>query len=1157
MLQIQAKRPLTEYIYGIVILAMLLVSGFAFSRAIAHAEGIDWTGQDPRYTPSASTAPEPTQCSNRRIFVDRKNGFNYSTQDADLTACVYDMGTWRYAAYKRPYTNWYGGTDDEAAFVVSFGPEQKMYRVNGFDPRYLPVYVPGYKGIVDDDRPGLPIYKNITSRLSQQPDGSYNFNFDSPDFSLKRPNGSLLPTMKVTSSLNGKWLAFASPTIGIFRLNMQTLELRRISATVANHPEENLSLAISNDGRFVAIDSDAVPFSVYTVTPDCGDAAITDDMNMNTPVANPCAFRDLDTFMRNNQPAFDRVDELKFNVDGGDLTMREIPYRWPGTAPRRVILRAAGYEGRTLDYLALGDSYSSGEGDTALNPATDRKYYLPFTDIDGNDLRPTEKCHVSSRSYPFLIKQSAGISDDRMKSVACSGAVGRDDYVLSDKDAYLGQDGRFNVFVQNNIRNNNQIELYKDFAINNFIPGRIQQLEFADKYSPKAITLTAGGNDVGFGDKIKACLSALTDCRYAFTDEGKADLGDQIESQYASLKGIYRKTVEANPDARIYIMGYPQFVSDQHLFCPPNVQMLQPVRTMVRESVSYLNSIIKAAAKSEGIQYIDVENALGEHVLCGNEKPFVTGLAFTGEIRDFGLNLGHSQIQESFHPNGDGHKALAARFASQLNNESLLSFSHCENNQPTCPDQNVLEPLPPPYFSTVMATHSAKNILEERLITAGRIKRGQIVNIDKQSGELKPNSPVQVGSYSEYVDLGTATTSPDGSLHTQITIPTTLPAGYHTLQLHGKTFSGEDVVLTQIIRVEGPTNDIDEDGIPDTTDPCLFVPAAGIDADFDNIDDGCDPDIGEGQAYRVRNGDVSKGEVANFIYIERNTHATSVTGISGDSDPDNDGWAVVAASTKDESANGSGNAGIPAHFWIEQHTTPNTDPTLPPTIQYIPHVSVRTANFGCVQYTPRSLAVVIANKKRGLAKEAANTNTCRSESPEADTDNNTLPDNTQPLYRARNGDTARGEDPANIYLERSRAGAEVQLGLSDFAPVMSGGASNTSGSSGGTGASGDSTTGGLALGGLGGVLQPKLQSWNLLASSQGDGTKGMLKKLLMVHNEPVILVEKVMRAATAKKPAVVQCIALKPNTINVIKQKNQDERRLVKAEMPGGGRCDG
>ncbi len=35
MLRIHDKRPVTEYIYGIVILAMLLMSAFAFSRARA------------------------------------------------------------------------------------------------------------------------------------------------------------------------------------------------------------------------------------------------------------------------------------------------------------------------------------------------------------------------------------------------------------------------------------------------------------------------------------------------------------------------------------------------------------------------------------------------------------------------------------------------------------------------------------------------------------------------------------------------------------------------------------------------------------------------------------------------------------------------------------------------------------------------------------------------------------------------------------------------------------------------------------------------------------------------------------------------------------------------------------------------------------------
>src|SRR5690606_11859608 len=51
---------------------------------------------------------------------------------------------------------------------------------------------------------------------------------------------------------------------------------------------------------------------------------------------------------------------------------------------------------------------------------------------------------------------------------------------------------------------------------------------------------------------------------------------------------------------------------------------------------------------------------------------------------------------------------------------------------------------------------------------------------------------------------------------------------------------------------------------------------------------------------------------------------------------------------------------------------------------------------------------------------------------------NSLPDNTQPLYRARNGNTMQSEDPDKIYIERNTAASEAILGITDYDPNSDG-----------------------------------------------------------------------------------------------------------------------
>lgn len=71
---------------------------------------------------------------------------------------------------------------------------------------------------------------------------------------------------------------------------------------------------------------------------------------------------------------------------------------------------------------------------------------------------------------------------------------------------------------------------------------------------------------------------------------------------------------------------------------------------------------------------------------------------------------------------------------------------------------------------------------------------------------------------------------------------------------------------------------------------------------------------------------------------------------------------------------------------------------------------------------------------RALTTLSEDTDTCRAEAPGADTDNDGIADELQPLYRARNGDTLRGEDPYKLYIERNLIAAEAILGQSDYDP---------------------------------------------------------------------------------------------------------------------------
>lgn len=546
-----------------------------------------------------------------------------------------------------------------------------------------------------------------------------------------------------------------------------------------------------------------------------------------------------------------------------------------------------------LDYLALGDSFSSGEGDTDKNPATDRKYYRQWTDVNEDKAKgaPREKCHVSTRSYPYKLANWMGLGSGpsaAWASVACSGATVYD-INWDNSGGYEGQDsplGRLHGYDNKGV--------LQKMALNEMIPGRVKQIEFVKKYQPKVITLTAGGNDVGFGKKLVSCVgpeSTLGDCVYAKT-EMRNRIKSEILEQFDRLKSLYEELKTAtNNKTKIYVLGYPQFINgapDAPCFGRGLLSLSAREREMITNSITYLNNTIKQAAKAAGVKYVDIENAFGDHWLCGNSdrhvNPFLLNEMIVSRIPDF--RLPWVEFQESFHPNAKGHADIARAFRKELGGVNPADYKICKNDATTCPDNSATKDnIPtPPYFNVA-------NEQEDVKFTYYKLSNGTATKVQEKYIEIKtsrrpykPWKKVYVKIYSEPRDLGEIETDKNGEINGSVALPEDLPAGYHTLVVSGEAPDGKKQELYQTILVKGPNpNDIDENGTPDKNQPCgAFTQAANKDEDLDGIDDACDPEITDPILYTARNGKSSLGEDEDRIYLFRNTRAANLTGVTND-----------------------------------------------------------------------------------------------------------------------------------------------------------------------------------------------------------------------------------------------------------------------------------
>ncbi len=540
---------------------------------------------------------------------------------------------------------------------------------------------------------------------------------------------------------------------------------------------------------------------------------------------------------------------------------------------------------RNVTYLALGDSFSSGEGDTDKNPATDRKYYRQWTDVNEDKAKgaPREKCHVSTRSYPYKLANWMGLGSGpsaAWASVACSGATVYD-MNWDNSGGYEGQDsplGRLHGYDNKGI--------LQKMALNEMISGRVKQIEFVKKYQPKVITLTAGGNDVGFGKKIKDCvhyIKSVGTCDWA-KDEMNT-LGSQIKGQFDRLVELYKELKAASPGAKIYAIGYPQFINDAELAaCGLNAGAIDlDERRMIVRATQYMNEVIEAAARKAGVKYVDISRSLDGGKMCEKHQAYMTGIVGFGE-------------QESYHPNKFGHTMIFAEIAKQLNHENLSTYS----KYPTAGDESVNAP------SSIYFDKGAPSSVNTTMLANSKPSKGSKQKVALAKNSLQPGSSARVEIRSKPVDLGSYTVLNDGSIKETITIPENIPAGYHTLFIYGKSASGEDIKITQTLLVTGKDKeDLDDDGIKDANQPCgAFLKASGKDEDLDGIDDACDPEITDPILYVARNGKSEFNEDEGKLYVFRNTRAAKLTGVNNDyidksSNKDNTEALIASSLTED------------------------------------------------------------------------------------------------------------------------------------------------------------------------------------------------------------------------------------------------------------------
>lgn len=635
---------------------------------------------------------------------------------------------------------------------------------------------------------------------------------------LKDSGGNDIIKMPPTAfSSNGQWMVFYAQGLGSIRLNVQTKQMTLFDKGQFNYDlgfQPSVLFAISDDGNTV-IRSGAGNFptgstAVYDLSGCVGGPFV---LNATTNSTAGCKFRHTLDDLRTINPNFVGLMNMEFTPDGmgvrayADImngSVHEIhiatyavagyqmPFAYqvpPAPAPGEPEPPAP-----VIKYLALGDSFSSGEG--------------AFDYIDGTDEKHNN-CHTSYNSYPYVAADHLGLTGDTFHTVACSGAV------ISN---YLTEAQHDNT---------------SSFS---WLPGEEAQQYYIRVAKPNVVTISMVGNDIGFSDKIKTCLKSNGTC-FKYKEDRQA-IADEIYSKFDALAITYMHILRKSEGAKLYVMGYPQ-IMDVNGPCGVNTPFEYDERDMAQGLITYLNAVIESAAEYAGAQYIDVDNAFEGHKLCQSGTKAVNGLTAGNDIGIPGVRVVGN---ESFHPNSLGNQLMA---------DQLLAQSHNFTTPNPAPNTSLIPPYVGSYAYNALLGNAPSNGSGYQVGTYNNydglnlILKNSPTHVSATKLKLYPNYSFQAVMFSTPTPVGTITTDADGYLSGDITVPSSVEPGLHTLHLTGKDIGGRTIDLYKTIYIAETQNDLDGDGTPNDQEKCLAVEPSGIDFDRDGIDDACDAEISE------------------------------------------------------------------------------------------------------------------------------------------------------------------------------------------------------------------------------------------------------------------------------------------------------------------------
>lgn len=227
-----------------------------------------------------------------------------------------------------------------------------------------------------------------------------------------------------------------------------------------------------------------------------------------------------------------------------------------------ALLAAFATAARADNYVALGDSYAAGP-------------LIP------NQIGPPLGCLRSSNNYAHLAAPSIGVT---LRDVTCSGATTED--MTEPQSTELGTN-----------------------------PPQFDALDS----ETTVVSLTIGGNDIGFSDIALSCITFnpfATPCKDQYNSGGKDVIAERIAATAPKVDTVLNGIAELAPSADVYVVDYAAIFPETGFGCWPQMPIGWGDVPYLRAKQKQLNDMLATQAANNDATLVDWYGASIGHDAC-------------------------------------------------------------------------------------------------------------------------------------------------------------------------------------------------------------------------------------------------------------------------------------------------------------------------------------------------------------------------------------------------------------------------------------------------------------------------------------------------------------------------------------------------------------